>query len=318
MRRRGIERVGAVGVIAAFLVGAPAFAQYREYYIRGRVVDTQKQPIPDVQIRLLDVATSRSYDMKTGKDGTFKFAGLPHGVYEATFTKEGYPLLKVEWKYESPQVSMQRVEVPDVVLTSQEQIQKREWAKETESGTKEAAERLRKGELDGAISALEKVLEKSPEDPNALFYLGLGYAGKKMCAEAVVPLTRVTELEPGFPGAWLQLGICYGKLGDVEKALDAYEKNLRLDPGSAAALYNSGLILFEANRIEEALARFEQGLALKPADPDLLDMAARCYIHQGKFDRAAEYLEKARAATTDPARAALLDELIAKVKAQIK
>ena len=47
-------------------------------------------------------------------------------------------------------------------------------------------------------------------------------------------------------------------------------------------------------------------------------MAARCYIHQGKFDRAVEHLEKARAATTDPARAALLDELILKVKAQIK
>ena len=90
------------------------------------------------------------------------------------------------------------------------------------------------------------------------------------------------------------------------------------EPASTAALYNSGLLLFDANRVDEALARFEQGIAQKPTDPDLLDMAARCYINQGKFDRAAEHLEKARAATTDSARIAQLDALLAQVKARIK
>ena len=47
-------------------------------------------------------------------------------------------------------------------------------------------------------------------------------------------------------------------------------------------------------------------------------MAARCYVHQGQFARAAEHLERARAATTDPGRIAQLDALIAQVKAQIK
>jgi hypothetical protein len=47
-------------------------------------------------------------------------------------------------------------------------------------------------------------------------------------------------------------------------------------------------------------------------------MAARCDINQGKLERAAERLEKARAATTDPARVEQLDALIAQVKAQVK
>jgi len=316
MRQGTVRRAAAA--LGALLLAAPAAAQYREYYVQGRVLDTQRAPIAGVEVRLLDTSTSRSYRTRTDAKGAFKLAGLPHAVYKVTFTRDGYTPFEDEWKLEAVQTTMKKVDLPDLVLASQAQAQHAEQLKEAEAAVKKASEKLRSGDLDGAAALLEEVLARNPTDANALFYLGLSRAGKQRYKEAIEPLTRVTELQPAFPGAWLELGICYGKLGDVERALDAYERNLRLDPANAATLYNSGLILFEANRIEEALARFEQGIALKPADPDLLDMAARCYVHQGKFDRAVEHLAKARAATTDPARAALLDELIAQVKAQIK
>jgi tetratricopeptide (TPR) repeat protein len=316
MRPGSVRRAAAA--LGALLLAAPAGAQYREYYIQGRVIDTQKAPIAGVEVRLLDAATSRTYRTRTDAKGVYKLAGLPHAVYKVTITRDGYTPFEDEWKFEAPQTTMKKVELPDVALASQAQAQRADQLKEAEAGVRKASEKIRSGDLDGAIALLDEVLARNPTDANALFYLGLSRAGKQQYREAVEPLTRVTGLQPGFPGAWLQLGICYGKLGDTEKALDAYEKNLRLEPGNTAALYNSGLILFESNRIEEALARFEQGVAAKPADPDLLDMAARCYIHQGKLDRAVEYLEKARAATTDPARAALLDELLGKVRAQVK
>jgi tetratricopeptide (TPR) repeat protein len=318
MQRRGIDAVGTLGVIAALALSAPALAQYREYYIRGRVVDTQKQPIPDVEIQLLDKETSRSYSMKTGKDGTFKFAGLPHGVYQVSFSKEGYPLTKVEWKFESPQESMKREDIPDVVLASKEQKQKVELAKEAESGSKEATEKIRKGDFDGAIAQLKGLLEKRPRDANLLFFLGLAYVGKKMYPEALDALTQVTELNPTFPGAHFEMGVCYRRLDDMAKALAAFEKSLEIDPRNADAAYNAGLVLFEQSRIDEALTRFEQGLGSKPQDPDLLEMAGRCYIHEAKFDNALQSLEKARAASTDAAKVAFLDDLIAKVKALVK
>lgn len=304
----------AAALLAALLLAGPASAQHREYYVRGKVLDTQSKPIPGVELRLLDVATSRSYHIKTDKEGVFKFAGLPHGVYEATFTCEGYAPKKDEWKLETPQETMQRVDVPDVVLVSQAKVQEIQALKETEAAVKDAAERLRQGDTDAAIAGLSGLLAKKPDDVNALFLLGLGYVRKQMHREALVPLTRVTELSPGFAGAWLELGVCQRKLGDAPAALAAYEKALELDPQNADAAYNAGLILFETDRVEQALVRFEQGLVLKPDDADLLDMAGRCYVHQQKFDRAVERLEKARAATTDPAKAAFLDELVRKIK----
>jgi tetratricopeptide (TPR) repeat protein len=317
MRHETVRRAvaAAFGVV---LLAAPGAAQYREYYVQGKVLDAQKAPVAGVEVRLLDAATSRTYQTRTDAKGVFKLAGLPHAVYAVTFSRDGYSSFQDEWKLEAPQSTMKRVDVPDVVLTSQAQVQHAEQLKEAEAGVKKASEKIRSGDLDGATALLQEVLAKNPADLNALFYLGLSRAGKQQYREAVEALTRVTELQPAFPGAWLELGICHGKLGEVEKALSAYEKNLQLDPASTAALYNSGLLLFDTNRVEEALARFEQGIALKPTDPDLLDMAARCDINQGKFDRAAERLQKARAATTDPARIAHLDALIAQVKAQIK
>ena len=318
MRHPTRRAVLAATVLATLTLASSAMAQYREYYARGRVLDEQKKPLADVEITLVDASTSRSFHMKTDQKGEFKFAGLPHAKYEVTFAREGYVTAKDKWEFGAVQERMQKVEVPDVVLVSQAHAEHTQQLKEADAGVKKASEKIRGGDFDGAVALLEPLLAKNPADANALFYLGLARVGKQQYREAAESLARVTELQPAFSGAWLELGICHGKLREVEKALAAYDRTLQIDPTNAAALYNSGLLLFDANRVDEALARFEQGIALKPTDPDLLDMAARCYVHQGKFDRAAEHLEKARAATTDPARIAQLDALIAQVKAQVK
>jgi tetratricopeptide (TPR) repeat protein len=315
MRTRVTSLTAAV---AALALAAPALAQYREYYVRGRVVDPQKNPVPGVEIQVTDVATSRSYNMTTDKDGVFKLAGLPHGKYDVSFSKEGFVAAKDEWKFEAKQERMQKVDVPDVVLVSQTQVQKTLQLKEADSAVKEAGEKLRAGDFDGSVALLQGVLAKNPKDANALFYLGLSYAGKKMCREAIPPLTQVTELTPSFPGAWFQLGVCHRQLGDSEKALACYEKSLELDPADTNSAYNAGLVLFEANRVDEALARFEKGLASKPDDPELLEMTGRCYIHKGEFETAVARLEKAREAITDPDKRAFLDQLITGTRAMVK
>ena len=318
MRSQAWRRIGAATAFwAALLLAAPAHSQYREYYVQGRVVDSAKKPIPEVEIRLRDVATSRSYHVRTGKDGAFKLAGLPHGVYEVAFAREGYAPKQDEWKFEAPQETMQKVEVPDVVLASMARLREVERLKEAESGVKQAAEKIRQGDFDGAVRLLQGLLAKNPEDANALFFLGLSYARKKMYREALEPLTRVTELNPAFPRAYFEIGVCQRQLGDLPKALAAYDRNLQLEPGNADGAYNAGLILFETGRVDEASVLFERGLASRPQDPELLEMMGRCSLHNVKLEEAVAYLEKARAASTDAGKIGFLDELIRTVRAQL-
>jgi tetratricopeptide (TPR) repeat protein len=297
---------------------AAAFGQYREYYFYGKVVDIEKKPVADVEIRLRDVATSRGYNVKTNKDGTFKFAGLPHGIYKVSFKKEGYALKEDEWRFAEPQDTIQKVEIPTVTLVAQELVDKTEKLKLIEAEIKAAADKIRDKDYDGAVSQLKAFLEKNPDDANALYFLGISYARKKMFPEAAQALTRVTQLVPNFPPAYFELGVCYQQQGERDKAVEAYRKNLELDPANVDSAYNAGLILFGLGRIDEARVQFDKGLTLKPDDPDILEMASRCYINAGEFPKAIEYLEKAKAGSKDPDKVKFLNDLIAALKEKIK
>jgi tetratricopeptide (TPR) repeat protein len=311
--------LGAIAVIFGTLLVFPGFGQYREYYVYGKVVDVQKVPLEGVEVTITDIDSNLSFTQKTKKDGMFKFPGLPHGKYAVVLKKEGFAVKKDEWKFEKPQDKMQRLEIPPVVLATQEFVQENERMKEAAAGVKDAAEKVRSGDYDTAISKLEAILKKTPKDANALFLLGVAHFKKKDWNAAVTPLLQVVELTPNFAAAHYYLGICYQQQKELPKALEYYQKAMDLDPSNPDAPYNSGLILFELNRANEALACFEKTLSMKPDDPAALEMAGRCYINQANFPKAIEYLEKAKAGyAVDQEKAKFLDDLIAKLKDQVK
>jgi tetratricopeptide (TPR) repeat protein len=303
--------VSAATTAALSIVFAvPASAQQREYYLKGRVLDTGKNPVADVELVLRDDVNTRTYNVKTDKQGVFKLAGLPHGIYKVTIVKEGYASRQDEWKFETPQPTMQTVQIPEIVLVSQALLQEGQRLEQAAAGVKAASDLLRQRDADGALALLKPVLEKDPKDANALFLTGMAYGQKKMNPEAIEALNRVVELTPAFAPAHFELGLRHQQLGDREKALAAYEKTIALEPAHEGAAYNAGLILFESDRIDEALSRFQSGLAVKPDDADLLEMAGRCYLNKGNFKDAVAHFEKARAATTDTEKIKRLDELI--------
>ena len=311
--------LGAFVVIFGTIMVFPGFGQYREYYAYGKVVDIQKAPLEGVEVTIRDINTDLSFTQKTKKDGVFKFAGLPHGTYTVVFKKEGFAVKKDEWKFEKPQDKMQRFEIPPVILATQEFVQESERMKEAAAGVKDAAEKVRLGDYDAAISKLKAVLDKNPKDSNALYIIGMAYLKKKMWAEAIFSFLQVVDLSPKFAAAYYHLGICYQQQKEMPKALEYYQKAMDLDPSNPDTPFNSGLVLFELNRVDEALACFERTLSMKPADPASLEMAGRCYINRANFEKAIDYFEKAKAGyASDPEKIKFLDDLITKLKEQIK
>jgi len=316
------NRTGQILILFVFLISLiltlPGSGQYREYYLHGKVLDTQKNPLEGVEITLRDAVSNRSYTVMTKKGGEFKFAGLPHGTYRVVFKKEGYDEKADEWDYAAPQDTMVKIEIPAVVLATRAQVEEAGRLKEMEGQIKEAFEKIRQKDYDGGIALLKDALAKNPQDSNALYLIGLSYSKKQMYAEAIGALTQVTQLVPQFPPAYFELGVCYQQQNDPEKALEYYQKNLDLDPTNVEGAYNSGLILFGLNRVDEALVRFEKALSLRPDDPAFFEMAGRCYIHRADFEKAIACLEKAKAGYPDLEKVKFLDDLIAKLKEQIK
>ncbi len=318
MKNRTAQVMAVLILVIGVILTLPGRAQFREYYFHGKVVDTQKKPIEGAEVFLRDVETSRSYNVKTNKKGEFKFAGLPHGTYKVVFKKDGYATKEDEWRFEIPQDQIKKTEIPDVVLVSVAQVKKQEELKEMQGTVKEAADKIRQKDYDAALALLKATLEKAPDDVNALYLSGIAYSRKKMYPEAIAALTRVTEANPKFAPAVFELAIGYQQQGDIDKALELYRKTNELDPSNPDAAFNSGLILFGKNRVEEALAFFEKAIVLRPDDPAYLEMAGRCYINQANYAKALEYLEKAKAGYTDAERIKFLDDLITKLKEQVK
>jgi tetratricopeptide (TPR) repeat protein len=296
----------------------PSFGQYREYYIYGKVVDTNSQPVEGVKVSLQDKNSSRGYSVKTNKKGEYKLIGLPHGIYSVAVEKEGYETMTDEWDFNLSQDRMQKVEMETIVIVTRDQFSEFKRAKQAEADFKEATEKMRQEDFDAAVEILKKMVADNPKDANAFYMLGIAYTKKQAYPEAIEALTKVTELSPSFAGSFHQLGLCYQQQNEKEKALQYFEKALERESNSVDTLYNAGLILFELNRVPEALAHFENALKLSPEDPDFLEMAGRCYVHQGDYAKAIDYLEKAKGLSKDQGKIDFLDQLITKIKEQIK
>jgi len=308
-----------IGFVLFLLVFVSSgIGQYREYYIFGRVVDSEKKPIAGVEIYLRDEATSRSYKTRTDKKGEFKLAGLPHGLYRATVSKDGYQPLEDNWDLQMPQERMQKVEIPTLILATVKQIQELEMAREAKAEFDEATEKIRKGDFDGAAALLVQMLARNPDDANTRYLRGMVFFKQNRLEEAAVEFSRTAELAPSFAGAYHQLGLIHQEWGEREKALEHYHKAAELDPQNAESLYNAGLILFEMSRIPEALKVFEKALTIRPDDPELLEMAGRCAIHQRDYAKAIDYLERAKKGYSSKEKIEFLENLLAKLRELLK
>jgi tetratricopeptide (TPR) repeat protein len=301
-----------------FFLAVPSHGQYREYYIYGKIVDSENKPLEEVELDFRDILSSRRYKIQADEKGEYKLVGIPHGIYNVAISKDGYRTQNLEWDFSATQDRMQKIEMQTIVMVSEEKIQQIERAKQAQEEFNEAREKIGQGDFDGAIEILKKMIMDNPDDANAHYLLGVSYQRKKQFPEAIVEFEKTTKLSPSFSGVYHQLGLIYQEQQEWIKALEFYAKAIELEPKSVESFYNRGLILFEQNRVEESLVEFEKALEIKPEDPEFLEMAGRCYIHRADFKKAIEYLEKAKLNSSDQTKIEFLDDLVSKLREQIK
>jgi Flp pilus assembly protein TadD len=77
---------------------------------------------------------------------------------------------------------------------------------------------LTQGNVDEAISMLEKVIESTPDFRSGFEALGRALIRKRDFARAVVVLERAVRLDPNWPNAHVLLGRAYAGAGRQEAA----------------------------------------------------------------------------------------------------
>ena len=119
------------------------------------------------------------------------------------------------------------------------------------------------GDRETAEKEYLKVLELTPDNPEALYWLGTLYSDSRRDREAEKFFKRLTVADPGAV-SFYHLGNFYQRLGRKEEAIKALSTALEKDPGFADALDELAGLYEETDRLQSAEKTYRRLLDFRP------------------------------------------------------
>ncbi len=176
-----------------------------------------------------------------------------------------------------------------------------------------------------AMERLEASLEKRPDDPDLLYYLGVAHSQlsrtaldrlrtaapdsprtQQMLGEAQAAVGNRAAAEkhfaaalsarPDLLGVHYSLGELYLQASDFEKARSEFASEAKTAPGSAAAAYKLGYTLAQLGKTAEAIAELKRSNDLQPGMPETLLELGKALHATGDSKSAEAYLKQVLAA----------------------
>jgi predicted TPR repeat methyltransferase len=156
----------------------------------------------------------------------------------------------------------------------------------------DAIAHFQKGRLQESESIYLQLLQRQPNDVNALHFFGVLRAKQGQRDEAVQLIKRSLSLSPRNPDAWNNLGnvLLAGK--DTKGAELAYTNATNQKPEYAEAWYNLANLLRQARRRDEAARAYQRVVALNPRFAGAYENIALLFLRIGRPDLAAETYQR--------------------------
>lgn len=197
-------------------------------------------------------------------------------------------------------------------------------AAEQKDAEKEAREMYEEGNYQDAISYLQALLKKEPNNPVYWGRLGSAYAQLNNFKESTAALKQAIKLDPKNVQAMYNLSIVYSENGSHKEAQKIIQQALKLNPKNAmlqASLgnvlideqkydkakkvyeqiveakpdfdvghFNLGVINYQSRNLDDAKKNYKEVLEINPADSGAKENLAAIHIIQGDFEEAVDYL----------------------------
>lgn len=135
-------------------------------------------------------------------------------------------------------------------------------------------ERLK--QWDAAVADFLKVLEVSPNNADALNYLGYTWVDRNENLDRAFEMIRkAVELEPNSGAIVDSLGWAHYKLGQYDEARVQLEKAVALSPSSATIIDHLGDVYWKLGRFREAGYQWKRALEFDPTDEEKISIQAK-------------------------------------------
>ena len=149
------------------------------------------------------------------------------------------------------------------------------------------------GQCTNAVQLLRKAISQSPGHAQLHNSLGIAMHRLGKLQEAVSEFNRALQIRPDFAKAHSNLGAALIRLGRVDDAVLACCEAIRLQPDLKQAHNNLGLALKKKGDPENAVASFERAISLDGEYAEALSNLGMVLIAQGKLKEAEKNLHKA-------------------------
>jgi tetratricopeptide (TPR) repeat protein len=169
-----------------------------------------------------------------------------------------------------------------------------------EARTQIAAIHERRGEFDLAREEVDRAIAIEPTRPLQLYSASLRSKAGDVDG-AISFLQGLVDEEPQNDELIYNLGVVYGEAGRTELAIEHMQRALAINPDNASALNYIGYTWAErGEKLDDAEAMIQRAIELRPEDGYIVDslgwvyyMRARPLVEAGERDRARTYLERA-------------------------
>ena len=149
-----------------------------------------------------------------------------------------------------------------------------------------------KGDVDGAIDALEKAARNDPKNADHSYWLARFLDERKRYREAIAAYQECIRRRPDFTAARHRLGVALYLNGQLDQGIQTTRETVRLFPGDADSHYGLGTLLMVASRTDESIKWFREAIRIDPNHAQAQCNLGQALQAQGRFADAFEHFRR--------------------------
>ncbi len=157
---------------------------------------------------------------------------------------------------------------------------------------KQAIQNHQKGNTSEAAKYYQYCIDKGFNDHRVFSNYGVLLKNLGQLKEAEISYRKAIEIKPNFAEAHSNLGNILRELGKIKEAELSLRKAIELKPDLGEAHRNLGDILNELGDFKEAKNSWIKAIELVPNLKGVVEILARRFYLEGKYDLAIKYLRK--------------------------
>jgi len=297
--------------------------------ISGHVSTSQRGPLPDLRVELLNEVDTVIQTVKTDGSGLFVFRKLSDGTFQVRVQTSGtnYVTQTKRVELSRPHGFGAAFEEVEFVLSSKRTtpatakpgvVFVQEVPEQARKLYQKASELLEKSDKrKEALATLKSAIEVYPQYFDALEMLGTEQVKEREYEPAIPVLTKALEVNSRAYNSCFALGVAQYNLKQLQPAIESFRRAVSLNDRSINANLWLGIALRQTSKLDEAEASLKRADALADSKlPEVHWQLALLFNQLKRYKEAADELEVFLKVQPDARDAELIKKLIKRLREQ--